>query len=243
MEFLYRYNSVIEWSMVDIWYHKYMMRNKRILSFLFFVAVSCTGLADASAKPVVLDRIVASIQGAGVITDIQLVQYAAVRSVFESGYHKSMQEQLNDRQFMKTTLDMLIDRTLMLKDAQLLSIIQPGQEKVKNMVAQFRAKFNSENDFKDYLNRYAITPDYLNKYMTDELIVRQYLNDEIKMLVKVSNHDIEQYYENNKNAYNGISKKDAEKDIKALLLKKEYGNQLKSWIKTLTLNREIIIMY
>ena len=229
--------------MVDIWYHKYMMRNKRILSFLFFVAVSCTGLADASAKPVVLDRIVASIQGAGVITDIQLVQYAAVRSVFESGYHKSMQEQLNDRQFMKTTLDMLIDRTLMLKDAQLLSIIQPGQEKVKNMVAQFRAKFNSENDFKDYLNRYAITPDYLNKYMTDELIVRQYLNDEIKMLVKVSNHDIEQYYENNKNAYNGISKKDAEKDIKALLLKKEYGNQLKSWIKTLTLNREIIIMY
>ncbi|MCL5878947.1 MAG: SurA N-terminal domain-containing protein [Deltaproteobacteria bacterium] len=220
-----------------------MMKNKKIISVLFFAAVSCTGLADASAKPVILDRIVASIQGAGVITEIQLEQYAAVRSVFESGYHKSAQEQLNDHQFMKSTLDMLIDRTLMLKDAQLLSIIQPGQEKVKNMVAQFRAKFNSENDFNDFLKRNAITPDYLNKYMTDELIVRQYLNDEIKMLVKVSNHDIEQYYENNKNAYNGISKKDAEKDIKALLLKKEYDKQLKSWIKTLTLNREIVIMY
>ena len=127
-----------------------MMKNKKLISVLFFAAVSCTGLADASAKPVILDRIVASIQGAGVITGVQLIQYAAVRSVFESGYHTSVQGQLNDHQFMKSTLDMLIDRTLMLKDAQLLSIIQPGQEKVKNMVAQFRAKFNSENDFNDF---------------------------------------------------------------------------------------------
>ena len=220
-----------------------MMKNKKLISFLFFAAVSCTGLADASAKPVILDRIVASIQGAGVITEVQLIQYAAVRAVFESGYDKSVQEQLNDRRFMKSALDMLIDRTLMLKDAQLLSIIQPGQEQIKNMVVRFRAKFNSEKDFNAFLKRYAITPDYLNKYMTDELIVRQYLNDEVKMLVKVSNHDIDQYYESNKDAYKGIGKKEADKEIKALLLQKEYGKQLKSWIKTLTLNRDIRIMY
>ena len=220
-----------------------LIKNKWILSFLIIAAVLCTGHSDASAKSVIIDRIVASIQGAGVITDVQLVQYAAVNSVVESGYHKSLQEQLNDRRFMQSALDRLIDRTLMLKDAQLLSIIHPGQEQVKNMVAEFRAKFKSESDFNDYLKRYALSPDYLNKYMADELIVRQYLNDEIKMLVKVSNHDIDQYYNNNKAAYKGMSKKDAEKDIKAVLLQKEYSKQLKSWIKTLTLNREIMIMY
>ncbi len=222
-----------------------MMKNiriKKILWYLSFGAALSWRLASAQAAPVIIDRIVASVEGAGVITDVQLVQYAAIRAVLESGYNKAVQD-MEDPGYMKSSLDRLIDRTLMLKDAQLLSINPPDQKSVNSMIARFRSEFKSDSDYEQYMKQYVLTEDYLRKYMTDSLIVNQYVNDEVRMLVQVSNKDIEQYYENNKDAYRGMSKQDAEKDIQAMLKQKEYNVQLKSWIKALMLHREIIIMY
>jgi hypothetical protein len=222
-----------------------MMKNKRIKKILYcllFAAVLSIKLASAQAEPVIIDRIVASVEGSGVITNVQLVQYTAVSAVLESGYSKAVQDMENPG-YMKSSLDRLIDRMLMLKDAQLLSIRPPDQGAVNTMISRFRSEFKSEGDYRDYMKQYVLTQDYLKKYMIDSLTVQQYLNDEIQMLVKVSSADIEQYYENNREAYRGMTKQDAEKDIHALLKQKEYNQQLKSWIKTLMLHREIIIMY
>ncbi len=218
-----------------------MVTKKIILCFIFAVALSIKQ-PYAHAEQIMVDSIVASVQGAGVITNVQLVQYAAVSAVLKSGYDEAVKD-LNDHQFMKMSLDKLIDRTLMLKDAQLLSITPPDQKDITDMIAMFRVKFKSDNDYNNYTKQYAITDGYLKKYMADTLIVRQYLNDEVKMLINVTNKDIEQYYESNRDKYNGISKQAAEKEIKALLEQKEYDKQLKSWIKTLMLHRQIIIMY
>jgi len=196
----------------------------------------------AKANQIVIDRIVASIEGVGVITNVQLVQYAAITAVLDSGYNKAIEE-LKDPQYMRTSLDKLINRTLMLKDAQLLSLNKPGQQQIEDLIKQFKMKFNSETELEKFLKYYGITNNYLEKFMSDTLIVNQYLNDEVRVLIKVSNKDIEQYYKDNINAYKEMNKQDAEKSIKILLEQQAYDKQLKSWIKTLSLNRQIIIMY
>ncbi len=220
---------------------RYKITKKIILCFIFSVLLFIKP-SYAHAEQIMVDSIVASVQGAGVITNVQLVQYAAVSAVLKSGYSEAVQD-LKDHQFMKLSLDRLIDRTLMLKDAQLLSINPPDQQEITNMIARFRAKFKSDNDYNNYTKQYAITEVYLKKYMGDTLVVKQYLNDEVKMLINVTNKDIEQYYDSNRDKYKGMNKQAAEKDIKELLEQKEYNKQLKLWIKTLMLHRQIIIMY
>jgi hypothetical protein len=196
----------------------------------------------ASADPIVVDRVVASIQGVGVITSLQLIRYAAVNAVSETGYRKGMQE-MQDDTFIRSSLNGLVDRTLMLKDAQLLSIKTPDMQEINVMVGQFRARFNSNNEYEAFMKKYAMDADYLNRFMSDELIIKQYINDEISMFVKISDEDVRTYYENNAEAFKGQTMEDADRHIKELLEQKEYDKQLKSWIKTLSLHRGIIILY
>ncbi|MGB9734990.1 MAG: hypothetical protein ACP5JP_01460 [bacterium] len=197
---------------------------------------------QAKGKPIVLDRIVASIEGVGVITNVQLIQYAAVNAVLKSGYSQSI-EQLNNYDFMRTSLDRLIDRTLILRDAQLLSLSKPDQQEIDNLVGEFKKKFNSQIELEKFMHQYAITDKYLEKFMSDRMLVEHYLKYEVGMFIRVSDKDIEQYYNHNKVQFKNISWEEAKKTIKNFLEKQEYEKQLKAWIKTLTLNRQIIIMY
>lgn len=217
------------------------MRTVRAIVFAAAVLLLLPS-AVAHAQPIIVDRIAASVEGTGVITEMQLLQYAAVHTVLDSGYDQAV-AMLGDHQYIQASLNSLINRTLILKDARLLSLQQPKQADVDAMVVRFRSRFKSGQEYDRYMKHYGLTRGYLVQYMTDSLIVRQYLNDEVRMLVRVSSADVERTYENNKDAYKGMSRNDALQEIKAQLEQQEYERQLKSWIKTLTLHREIIILY
>lgn len=215
---------------------------QKVTAYIIMTAMLLMLPVYAHAGPVIVDRIAASVEGAGVITEMELIQYAAVSTVMDHGSERAG-TMLGDHAYMKSVLDDLIDRTLILKDARLLSMQQPRQADVDGMVARFRSRFKTVQAYDRYLQQYGLTPAYLNQYMTDSLIVRQYLNDEVRMLVRVSDAEVARVYENNKDTYTGMSRSDADKEIRAQLEQQKYRRQLKSWIKTLTLHREINILY
>lgn len=207
---------------------------------VFFAA----GPSRAFAGPVVVDKVAASIQGIGIITSLQLVRYTAVDTVSRNGYDRAaLGSSMGNYQHMRASLDRLIDRMLILNDARLLSIQSPKQSAVHALVVQFGKRFSSTTEYDDFMRRYAITPAYIHTFMSEQLVVRRYTEDEIKMLVKVSDVDVRDYYENNKREFNGQGTGEAYRRIRKTLEKKEYDKQLSSWIKTLSLHREIIIMY
>lgn len=199
-------------------------------------------LHAASTKSAIVDSIAVHIEGVGVITRMELVQYAALSSVIDYGYDNSIKK-LKEKQFIKTYENKLIDRLLMLKDAQLLSIKNPGQTEVNNMIQDLKSMFPGEKYYNEFLKHYAITDAGLKKYMSDELILKQYIHDEISVLVNVNDTDIRDYYKNHITSFKGVSKEDAYKSIKQILHHKAYEKVLKSWIKTLKQHREIIILY
>lgn len=213
---------------------------KLLYIIVFLITLACS--EQAFANTTLLDRIVAYVEGVGVITDVQLIQYTAVNTILKSGYSKSIEE-LNNYSYMRSSLSRLIDRMLILRDAQLLSINKPKQQEINELIEEFKKKFHSPAEIETFMHKYAITDQYLKKFMSDKILVEHYLADEVWGLVRVSEKDVEQYYNNNLNAYKGMSKEEALREIKAFLEKQAYEKQLKSWIKTLTVNRQIIIMY
>jgi len=222
-------------------YIKIIKLNKLKL-LLLFIAVIVWKPQNVVAKEIIVDRIAASVQGTGVITTLQLIRYSAINAVIKTGYKKGTEELKND-QFIKASLNKLIDRILILKDAELLSIKPTDPQKIRGMIRRFKAKFESNRDYDDFAGQYDITENYLRKYMSEELTVKRYIYEEIRILVKVSNKDIQTYYMNNKEAYKGMKRRDANKKIKEMLEQKERKKQMKSWIKSLRLHREIIILY
>lgn len=222
-----------------------MAKNKNIKKIILSVLFA-PGLfmkpTFAFAQPVIVDKIAASIEGVGVITSLQLMQYSAISAVMDDGYEKCIGE-LKDPVYIRSSLNKLIDRMLMLKDAQLLSVKPPAPGIISGMVGQFKAKFKSDKDYDDFMKQYALSADYLSKYMSEELTINQYTYDEIKMLVHVSDKDVASYYKNNKEAYENMDRREAETKIRKLLEQEDYDRELKSWIKTLALHRGIIITY
>lgn len=209
---------------------------------LVLAACLSGGPVSADSRTVTVDRVVASIEGVGVITSLQLMQYSAVSAVMDDGEEKAVEE-LRDKSYLRASLTRLIDRMLLLKDAQLLSIKPPAKSAIDDMVARFRAKFKSPADCDGFMKQYALGTDYLGRFMSEELMVKQYTDEEVRMMVHVSYRDVVSYYKNNEGSYGDMSRQDAEKKIRAMLEQREYDRQLKSWIKTLTLHREIIIQY
>lgn len=208
------------------------------------MAISLVRPPCALAGPIAVDRIVASMQGVGVITSLQLVRYTAVDMVYEKGYERALLDaDMADDLFMRGSLNKLIDRMLILKDARLLSIRPPGREALEGMVRQFGKRFGSGAEYDGFMKRYAVTPAYLYKFMSDELVVRQYVYDEIKILVKISDRDVASYYANNRQEFKGQGRAVAYQRIRDMLEEKKYDEELRAWIKTLSLHREIIIMY
>ncbi len=215
---------------------------RRFLLSSMVIAVLLMNPFYVYAGQIIIDKVAASIQGVGVITSLQLMRYAAVNAVSEDGPSKGIQD-MKDDEYIRSSLNQLIDKMLMLKDAKLLSIKTPDQKEVNILIEQFKAKFSSNINYDAFIRQYAINEDYLNKYMSDELIIKQYIYDEIRILVKISEKNIKAYYQNNKEAFKGLETADIDQQIKKILEQKEYDRQLKSWIKTLSLHREIIILY
>ncbi len=132
--------------------------------------------------------------------------------------HQILQDQQGEqyiKQFQKQILDDLIEQKLVLQEAEKEKIKVTDKE-IDDWVKQVKKQFPSEQDFESKLKELNMTLDELKKNRREQ-ILRQKMVEKITKDIKVSDKEVEDYYNKHKEEF-----KDPEKvQIKWVVLSDE----------------------
>lgn len=152
-----------------------------------FAQPSPKGEGKADAKGVVIDRAVASIEGQ-VITLSQLEFEARVLLVNAGGTVAAFAPL--DHAALTAGLNAIIDERLATLEADKLDAYPVPQEEVEKAIAEFRARFESEAAFRDFLTRNDADLSDVGRVLERSLRARRALEGKLRLRVQVTAEDV-----------------------------------------------------
>ncbi|MEW6430292.1 MAG: hypothetical protein AB1730_02185 [Myxococcota bacterium] len=152
-----------------------------------FAQPSPKGEGKPEAKGVVIDRAVASIEGQ-VLTLSQLEFEARVLLV-NAGAVAAAFAPL-DHEALSAGLTAIIDERLATLEADKLDAYPVPQEEVEKAIAEFRARFESEARFRDFLARNEAELSDVGRVLERSLRARRALEGKLRLRVQISDEDV-----------------------------------------------------
>lgn len=193
---------------------------------IFFIAALCIFIASPAAA-YILDGVEAVVDGT-VITKSEVDKAYEVEALKEKEAGRKPSPGLR-----KEVLKTLVDRTLLLEEARKFGIGQVTDQDVNKAYEKVRAGFPSEEAFKEALKKEEITPDELKENLRDQLLSASFVENRIKFFVRVTIEDEQQYYEKNKDKFQGKPFVDVQEEIHDLLIEKDTNRKLEEYLKEL----------
>jgi peptidyl-prolyl cis-trans isomerase SurA len=169
---------------------------------LFFTIMA--GLQNIHAA-VLLDRVVATVN-AEVITWSELMSVISLEgkqfleNVPESEKKEKMKEL--ERPFLKNMIDM----KLQLQEARKMGI-KVGASEIEGAVGEIQKKYNlTDEELMKSLEAEGITLKDYKARLSEQILMTKVVNAAIKSNIVITDREIEEYYENNKDRYSGEEK-------------------------------------
>lgn len=101
-----------------------------------------------------------------------------------------------EAQIKKDTLEFLINNELLYQDS-LKSGIKIDKKKIDEELASFKARFNDQKKFDEWLTTTGLTVERLTGHLRHNMAVRELVDKEIASKVKVSEKKVEEFYNQN----------------------------------------------
>jgi peptidyl-prolyl cis-trans isomerase SurA len=184
------------------------MKEKLILNlkvFLIFLLAGQLPLAGDAFGAHLLDKVVATINDE-VITwsELRRVIEFDVRDVLE-GLDKAERE-AKMRELEKPFLNKLIDMRLQLQEARKAGFdVTPSE--TDDVINEIKGKHNlTDEALKESLKKEGLTLEEYRTSLLEQILLSKIVNFEVKSKVFISEKDIEDYYEANKDIYNAEEK-------------------------------------
>jgi hypothetical protein len=187
----------------------------------------------ATAPAELIDRIVATVNNQ-VITLSDLRQ--AVR------FNEEMGGGSRDRKDIQTeTLEGLINKLLLLREARRLSLAEVTEQDVNTEVDKVRSRLGSEKAFHEFLQRLQVTPEQLGRMLGERLLVERFVEKKIGLFVRVGRDEVRKYFDGHPEEFKGKRFPEVSKAIVSLLSDEKTGQQITHYLAELRNKADIRI--
>lgn len=186
-----------------------MKKLKKIIATVAIctMAVSVMGCKMIEKTPEAIQNTVLAKVGDEKITkgdiDKELKQYTdALKQQYGDDYESNEQIAAQLKQTKQQYLNAMINEKLMLQQAEALNLKPSDEEidkEVEDIINQYKTQYSEEGQFEQLLEVNGFTEDSFKEYQRKQSIVRYVYNDIIKD-VTVSDEDIQNYYDENKDS-------------------------------------------
>ena len=184
------------------------------------IALSLGALtAFAQPAPKVIDRAVASIEGK-VIAASQLEFEARVLLIAAGGVQAAFAPL--DQQVLDASLRAVVDQRLALLEADKLEAYPLEQGELERSIASFRARFESESRFADFLNAHEADLNDLAEVLRRSLRAQRALEGKLRLRAQVSESEAKVY----RAAHPEFKDEPVEK-VRAMLVQQRFGELVK----------------
>ncbi len=163
-----------------------------ILSFYTLYAARCT-LCYAAGE----QHVAVSVNGENIL-DAE-VQMAVNRLIPASVYHGRVSNEKLE-QLRKSAIDSLVEWELLYHEGKRLGLGVKKSE-VKEVFNKNKESFKKKQDFYKELGRLGLTEESYKKLIEKELITRKFLKQEVEDKVQLSEADLQDYYNKNKDKF------------------------------------------
>ncbi len=143
------------------------------------------------------EKIVVSVNGENILG--AEVQMAVNRLIPASVYHGRVSDEKME-QLRKTALDSLVEWQLLYQEGKRLGINVKKTE-VKEVFNRNKGAFKKKKDFDNALEKIGLTEDSYRKLIEKELISRKFVKQEVEDKIRLSEADLEDYYNKNKGKF------------------------------------------
>jgi len=142
------------------------------------------------------------------------------------------------RDFYLSILDQVIDQKLISVEAEQTPIITITNEDVEAQVTAYKARFASEEKFREKLTEMQMSPYEFRQLIRRQLAVNEFIEKRFKPFIIVLPNDIEQYYREQflpklKELNQPIPALDVvEESIRQILTEQRTNEELERWLRT-----------
>lgn len=137
------------------------------------------------------------------------------------------------------TLEGLINRALIVREARRLRFVDVLPEEVDAEVARLRSGLGSEEAYRKLLARMDVTEGGLRALLEDRLLAERFIEKKIGLLLRVNHAEALAYYERHPDEFAGRRFDEVKKTITARILGQKLDRELAAYLADLKARAEI----
>ena len=182
-----------------------MLNMKKAVSLiLFLIAIFCSFPGQALSA-VLLDRVVATVNDE-VITWSELMKVITMEGkAFLTGISEELKKE-RIKELERPFLNKLIEMKLQLQEADKMGLAVGGAE-LESAISEIKVKFGmTEEVFMNSLRAEGLTMKDYKSRLSNQILLQKVVNYAVKVNIVVSDREIEEYYEMNKENFTGKEK-------------------------------------
>jgi len=160
---------------------------RRVLLSLLLLALAAAGArGQAAAGGEVVDRMVA------VVNDAELITYSDL--LWQLALQPDAPIDTPRREDLRRALELLIDQRLVLQEAHKLPHVHATEEEMKKAEAELVNRFPSQAEFQRRLERVGLTAAQLREIVHERIDMEKYLDFRFRSFTVVTPQEVEAYY-------------------------------------------------
>jgi peptidyl-prolyl cis-trans isomerase SurA len=182
-----------------------MKRTLRLTCFLLVFLLSCLPGIQAASGPVLLDRIVATVNDE-VITWSELTNVIIIdgRKALEGLTGEEREKKIGEAE--RPVLNSLIEMKLQLQEAHRMNLDVSASE-IGGAIEEIKGKYGlTEEMLMNSLKAEGLTPEDYRARLADQILLQKVINYAVRNNIVVSDKEVEQYYKDNIDEFGGGGK-------------------------------------
>lgn len=151
-----------------------------------------------------------------------------------------IEEDISDEDIIREkVLRELIDRALIINEAEKFGMEKIPDAEITEALEEIKKIYSTEVEFEKALSRWGMSVEDLKLYIKEQIIALKFIDQRIRFFVKVSDEEINKFYNENKSTYENKSIEDVKSEIEVFWAEEEVTRQLEEYIKKLKAKAEI----
>jgi len=211
------------------------------MKILFFLFLVLWPLQPGSSEVIVLDRILAVVNGEVIsLSDVESDLFFF--SKVEPPPQRDLGRTLSDSA-IRTGIRELINQKLLLAEAKRFDVEDPTERQIAEELEIIQNRFPSPAAYEMARRRNAMTLEDLRQRVKEHLRVNRFIDQRIRFFVIVLPEEISQYYSENQEKFQHKTYEEAEKEIEMFLTEAKAKEKLEAYLSNLKTKASIQINF